>query len=326
MSQADRRHQRIELDAPQVQALLGSIDPALRLRRSTWISRGLSSTNYRIECERGPDLQLRLCAGGAEVCEKEAAVLTHCAGEFPLPRFLGAGPGAEPPFLLAEWVQGNPLDEVLASPQLVDADGLGAAVGEVLHRIHGRGFQSEGDLGRDLRVIPWGELFPWFDSAKPAHPQFMRHFLYQDACVERLGSALVEQLWARLQQGSESMRGDPLPTVLVHSDFNPKNLLVERQHENWRVSAVLDWEFALAGDPLMDVGNMLRHRDEMPKAFVHGFIEAYEARGYWLPADWLALSQFVDLCSSIECLGSKHDRPGVHEMAKRRLKAFLRED
>jgi aminoglycoside phosphotransferase (APT) family kinase protein len=43
---------------------------------------------------------------------------------------------------------------------------------------------------------------------------------------------------------------------LVHSDFNPKNLLVDP--ETVRITGLIDWEFAHAGSPYADLGNLLR--------------------------------------------------------------------
>ena len=43
---------------------------------------------------------------------------------------------------------------------------------------------------------------------------------------------------------------------LVHSDFNPKNLLVDP--ETARITGLIDWEFAHAGSPYADLGNLLR--------------------------------------------------------------------
>jgi len=51
----------------------------------------------------------------------------------------------------------------------------------------------------------------------------------------------------------------PDQAVLVHADYNGKNLLMQSTHEGWQVAAVLDWEFAFAGSPLFDTGNFLRH-------------------------------------------------------------------
>ncbi len=45
-------------------------------------------------------------------------------------------------------------------------------------------------------------------------------------------------------------------SVLVHSDFNAKNLLVDL--ETSQVCGVLDWEFAHAGSPYADLGNLTR--------------------------------------------------------------------
>ena len=43
---------------------------------------------------------------------------------------------------------------------------------------------------------------------------------------------------------------------LVHSDLNPKNVLVDPA--TLELTAVLDWEFAHAGHPWTDVGNLVR--------------------------------------------------------------------
>ena len=45
-------------------------------------------------------------------------------------------------------------------------------------------------------------------------------------------------------------------TCLVHSDLNPKNVLVDP--DTLEVTGVLDWEFAHAGHPWTDLGNLLR--------------------------------------------------------------------
>ena len=44
--------------------------------------------------------------------------------------------------------------------------------------------------------------------------------------------------------------------TLVHSDLNPKNVLVDP--ERLVVTALVDWEFAHAGHPATDLGNLLR--------------------------------------------------------------------
>ena len=58
---------------------------------------------------------------------------------------------------------------------------------------------------------------------------------------------------------ADDVLGEPLGAVLVHGDLNPKNVLLEQGPDGAvRVSGVLDWEFAHAGHPFTDLGNLLR--------------------------------------------------------------------
>ncbi len=60
---------------------------------------------------------------------------------------------------------------------------------------------------------------------------------------------------------------------LVHGDLNPKNVLVAP--ENLEVTAVLDWEYAHAGHPWTDLGNLLRF--ERHPAYVAAVLDAWVA-------------------------------------------------
>ncbi|WP_129787604.1 phosphotransferase family protein [Promicromonospora panici] len=66
---------------------------------------------------------------------------------------------------------------------------------------------------------------------------------------------------------------DGAPPSLVHSDLNPKNVLVDPM--TLQVTGVLDWEFAHAGHPATDLGNLLRF-DREP-AYVEGVLDGYFA-------------------------------------------------
>jgi aminoglycoside phosphotransferase (APT) family kinase protein len=46
---------------------------------------------------------------------------------------------------------------------------------------------------------------------------------------------------------------------LVHGDFNNRNVLVHCVQGRWRVAAVIDWEFALAGSPFFDIATFLQY-------------------------------------------------------------------
>jgi phosphotransferase family enzyme len=131
----------------------------------------------------------------------------------------------------------------------------GAAVGRALAEIHAVRFERAGYLDGELRVV----------APLPG--------------LEGLGAfgVRVAELQARLG-----------PPVLVHGDFKPANL-------RWAAGRllVLDWEKALAGPGLFDVGQLVRWWP--PPAFVDAFAASYGG----LPGDWHRWADALDLVNLV---------------------------
>ena len=89
---------------------------------------------------------------------------------------------------------------------------------------------------------------------------------------------------------------------LVHGDFNRRNLVLRCEAGRWSVAAVLDWEFAVSGSPLADLGNFLRYeRASQPLAEPH-FSAGYLHAGGALPENWRNLARLIGLTSMCESL------------------------
>jgi aminoglycoside phosphotransferase (APT) family kinase protein len=114
---------------------------------------------------------------------------------------------------------------------------------------------------------------------------------------------------------------DTVPrTCLVHSDLNPKNLLLDA--ETLELTGVLDWEFAHAGHPFTDLGNLLRFdRDE---AFTGTVLAAYAERRGTAPDAALALARAADLWALVDLAARRTANP-VAARADRLLRAIARE-
>jgi aminoglycoside phosphotransferase (APT) family kinase protein len=91
-------------------------------------------------------------------------------------------------------------------------------------------------------------------------------------------------------------------TCLVHGDFGNRNLLVRRGPDGWAVAAVLDWEYALAGSPLIDLGHFLRY-ERTSRPFAEPWLsQGYRDAGGVLPSNWRFLSRaagLTALCRSL---------------------------
>jgi aminoglycoside phosphotransferase (APT) family kinase protein len=110
--------------------------------------------------------------------------------------------------------------------------------------------------------------------------------------------------------------------VLVHSDFNAKNLLVDP--DSLEVTGLLDWEYAHAGHPFTDLGNLLRfERDEV---FTDAVLAAYTGRRGGSAGDALALARAADLWALVDLAARRGENP-VAERADRLLRRVaLRRD
>ncbi len=94
-------------------------------------------------------------------------------------------------------------------------------------------------------------------------------------------------------------------TCLVHSDLNPKNLLVDP--DTLEVTGLVDWEFAHAGHPFTDLGNLLRF-DRRP-AYVAAVLAAYESLRGTPAREALELARAADLFALLDLASRRGQNP-----------------
>jgi aminoglycoside phosphotransferase (APT) family kinase protein len=151
-------------------------------------------------------------------------------------------------------------------------------------------------IDADLRIEPFPELADglpgWVDSHRDALTS------WDDGALRRL-SAVADR--------AQDLLDTVERTCLVHSDFNPKNLLVDPASLD--VTGLLDWEFAHSGSPYTDLGNLLRF--ERDATFTEAVLSAYSDR---LPAkeagpDLLERARAADLFALIELATRRGSNP-----------------
>jgi aminoglycoside phosphotransferase (APT) family kinase protein len=91
---------------------------------------------------------------------------------------------------------------------------------------------------------------------------------YQDARTDDLPELERTAAWLDTNRPSGSASA-----TLIHNDFKFDNLVLD-QHDITRIVAVLDWEMATIGDPLMDLGTTLAYWTEAadPEPFHHHIV------------------------------------------------------
>jgi aminoglycoside phosphotransferase (APT) family kinase protein len=213
-------------------------DPGLRVEEITPIADGHSGFTYWVDVERGSGLcryALRLSppgarsSGPADVVRQGRIMAALAALDLPVPAILALSPkpvvGGRP-FILMEAVDGDRIE--LAAPRERPLEVAASAV-EVLLRLHSVPIAATG-IGTEEPMPPTDEMLRWAWLMERAGPE-----------LTALATDLLGLLAAKVPEHRT-------PT-LVHGDYHLGNLLFKGPH----VVAVLDWEIAQIGQPLLDL-------------------------------------------------------------------------
>jgi aminoglycoside phosphotransferase (APT) family kinase protein len=252
---------------------------------------------------------------GPNAAEVDAAVLRLVRGLLPVPEVLEVrradDSAGTPALLVTGWLSGTRLDEVLPDADDELAAAIGRSLGRILARLAQMPMLRQGTfLDGELRIGPPPpgayDLVTWVETCSAGTA------LGEWPEVDRDG------LWA-VADRAQDLLDLTERACLVHSDVNPKNVLVDLS--TGEVTGLLDWEFAHAGSPFTDLGNLLRF-DRRP-AFEEAVLSTYTELVVDAPEDLLDRARSADLFALVE-LASRRGQDPVADRAHDLLLSIAR--
>lgn len=316
-----RRHAFVALDDRELAAMLRPLFGERRVESAEPLTGGFVNTNYRVRLAGLDDaFVLRSYVRDAGACQRERDIIARVRGSVPVAEVLYADTRGEAfgrPYAVMRWMEGVTLDQLLARPAEADPVAIAACLARTLAAIGSFTFPQIGFFGPELAIAePLG-------SVREFCVNYLESCLFHDRAGERIGPDLTAELWRLVSANAHllDVLGDS--AALVHSDYKGSNLLLRQTSGQWEVAAVLDWEFAHAGTPLVDIGILLRDADTLPSGFAPAFATAYRAAGGSLPTEWRQIAQLLDLMNYCEFLNGPDARGGLHEYALGRIRAAL---
>jgi Ser/Thr protein kinase RdoA (MazF antagonist) len=243
---------------------------------------------------------------------REHALMTYLASNprshIPVPPLVYSDPGPQRgryPYSIWGFVEGTLLQDLFKTSSDAELVEIAGACGRVAAAFATHHFPSCGELGANLAVVQ--------DYGAPSRfvPDAVHSALFDGIAGKRLGVPLRDALWMAVERTAPLLRQIDDQYTLVHADYKRSNLLIRRSGASWDVAAVLDWEFAFAGPPLIDVGLFLRAGEALPTGFRDAFAAGYRDAGGDLPPEWMRLSRLIDLISQVTFLNDPRDRSRV---------------
>ncbi len=272
--------------------------PERRVAGHELLTGGLINTNLKIHFDGGFDpVVLRVYRDGPEVCKKELALHDLVKGEVPVAEIICAATEVSPAFAVLEYVEG------LTFQQLKRTGNLEAVQ------------QTSADVGKTLAAIGRFEFGEQLIEGRDQVPRILDRFLASPILQQRVSVDLIDRLHNLISSHAPELRVADEDHSLVHNDFGNRNILVRQQHGSWRVAAILDWELAFRGSPMLDVGNFLRYESPSQPLREPYFSRAFIEHGGKLPNNWQTIVKLVDLTGLVECL--------THEQLPREVEVEL---
>ncbi|PYZ98972.1 hypothetical protein CR205_10505 [Alteribacter lacisalsi] len=295
----ERMRQEEPFDREWAEELLYQYDPDARLVEAQRLTGGLSNTNFLLLLAGAQKLVLRI-PHDRQCLAKEQAVhnLLETIEFVPHMQVCGSTGSEQAAFL--DWKKGTLLRDVLGKVSDPKQEEAGKSVGRAMGRFRNiASFSRAGDLDVNLEIG-----FPF--SLTPAfYNSTFDYFFSAGKTGRHLHPGLAREVRRFAVKHATLLESDTSGTGLVHGDFNGLNILME----GTEVSAVLDWEFAMAGSIYIDLGNLIRY-DTYPDfvRFEAGVLAGLKQEGIELPEEWRKLARLADLVSLCSMLD--HDEVG----------------
>ena len=243
------RPEPVEIDLAAAKAIAAALDPPLAAAGVARLPGG-STDVFEIVGEDGQAVILKVYADDPPwKLRKEAFVAGRFAPIAPVPRWLAIDESRSHlprAFAVMTRLPGQALRVRFGQD---DAERLFREMGALLKRLHDvpmphHGYLLEADVAlafdtnAERMAVAFGSKYRDF-----------RNWGGDAALCERIAVFVGERAGALAECGAP---------VLCHNDFHPGNVLVDADADGvWRISGLIDFENAVAGDPLFDLAKAL---------------------------------------------------------------------
>lgn len=307
-----------ELIIPDIDIINSILKPFLKGKNVVQIqvlSGGLINSNIKMTTDTGENYVLRIYSKNNKSMDIERRIINLLKDVVPVPQvFYSESFSAviNHPFLILDWVKGSQLSEIIYKGNKRAISSAASAVGEALAQIHKMKFPASGFFDENLNISDYIKL----DASK--FLMYIEENLMRGHADRHLGTELCGKILRFAQAHADLIDKLGEQNSLVHSDFNPLNILVNEKDGHVNIAAILDWEYAFSGSSLTDIGNMLRYENVASGELLRPFIVSYKDSGGYLPVKWLQKAKLLDLIALCQLL-NKEECGAVRIMDIKRL-------
>ena len=290
----EKTDQQFKLPPETIQAMVERALPGKELASHEVISGGCANLNIKFHLLNEPQpLILRVYIRDKEAAYREQKLAELIKHSVPLPEVYFVGDCEDYRYAITEYMPGITLRDLLLNHPNDSVQSIMLQAGQILADIQQFQFPTAGFFDADLKVSQ--------PITKQDYLTFVQTCLAHPTVVEQIGLNNIDNI-KKYHEKYSALLLDETKSHLVHADYDPANILVDKVEGQWKITAILDWEFSHSGPTLLDVAIMLRYAHHMPPIFEEAFLQGLKQGGVTLPENWRISIQLLNLSALLDCL------------------------
>ena len=179
------------------------------------------------------------------------------------------------PYIIAEKIEGNSLQKLYAS--IKNKEELYEEIGEIYGKLHSFKFKSYGELDSSLNLVK--KYDSWYLSKVQEVEKF-----FNEIEKKKLLSKKTLQINKRFFKNNKLLLKKEIGPCLCHGDAADTNILISKFDDKYKLSGLIDFEFARSGGAVHDLFSGLRSFEKKYK-YRDSLIEGY-TKWSKLPKEW----------------------------------------
>ncbi len=290
----EKADQHFQLEKQTIENMVRLALPNKTLAFYEVISGGCANLNIKFSCTNSSTpLLLRIYLRDKDAAYREQKLATLVKDSIPVPEVYFVNDIDDYRFAIVDYKHGITLRDLLLSGRMDNIQEVMVEVGSALSKIQSHRFPQSGFFDNDLHIK---------DSISADFCiTYTKKCLMHPTTIKKISKEDISKIHHHLEK-YHFLFPDGTQSNLVHADFDPANILVQHIQGKWKISAILDWEFAFSGSTLCDMANMLRYAHHMPPEYERAFLYGLQSGGFQLPQNWRISIFLLNLLSLLDCL------------------------
>lgn len=265
------------------------------------LNEGCRTTNYMVSSKNNKKYLLKVFYEDNEEYKNDIPLFNMLKKYIPVQEIYKTGLINEKKYIIYKYIDGNTISQYVNEGNKITKEIVESVAG-VLGRIHNIKFKKMGSLDDNLCIHnELGPIVKLYDK------------YINENVILRLGIENINKINQIINKYKEVLSLLDYDSRLIHGDFQGTNIIIN----NESVAAIIDWEFCMAGSPLIDIGQFFRYEEYFNSELINAFENKYKMScDYELFDNWYDICKVIDLLSLIQLMSRDEEMPNKYNQIK----------